>query len=182
MAQAPLWSHPTSRSQTAFPEFQRILHSFTYFLSGQTLDLGPRYRESPISTAILRLSGGGICFSSASPNNFAFECSDTFPWETLKDKFGFNFFKHFLHCHHQWEHGPSQRASAESPGAPGSHFQTFSPLTTAGERRRITVGSQEQTGSSNMTMDLSPSSSPLPQLCNQREINPHPNNLITQGP
>lgn len=44
--QAPLWPHPTSRSQTAYPELHTILHSFTYLLSGQMLDLGARYRQS----------------------------------------------------------------------------------------------------------------------------------------
>lgn len=111
-------------------------------------------------------------------------CSDTFPWQTLKRKFGFNFFNHFFctaivsrNTAHPKELQQKALGLLDHISRPFSH----SPESSQQEKGDITVSSQEQAGSSNMTMDLSPFSSPLPQFCSQKEINPHRNNLITQA-
>lgn len=96
--------------------------------------------ERPTGTAIFRLLWGAF-LSAVHPQIFFFlpssVCFATLQWEISKEKSGFFFLAHFLHCRYHQEHGTSQTASAERSGILGSHFQTFSlVITTISARGR----------------------------------------------
>lgn len=120
---------------------------------------------------------------------FSSVCSATFPQEILKDKSGFIFFSAlFPHCHNHWEQSTSQTASAEALGRPldpisRSSSQSLQPsqlekadITTCSELLR--AGWKYNCVPLPFFLTITPKAGV--QLCGQREINPHPNDLVTQ--
>lgn len=175
----------TSHQQTptALPELHRSSHPCICVPSGQMLDVGARQRHAlgkPHLTTVFRLLGAGFCSGRAAPILLPSSvCSAAFLWAIFKAKPGLFGGLALPLSPGTWRIPKGRSGKLWGPD--------FLPIPCSHLSQRGDICSSLPAPKSRMEAATQPCTSPLsPQtrvrICYQKEINPHPNDLVTQEP